>query len=154
MIQSSSPASLVARTLLRVLGRDTVTEYVYVDFASGAGGPTPFIEAELNRRIEAEGKEKAMFVLTDLHPHVEAWEGACKKSENVRFVAEGVDAADAPRDLLERAVGRRRGGVGREEEKKKKKKVMRLFSLAFHHFDDQLAEGILRNTLETSDGFG
>ncbi|KAF7504028.1 hypothetical protein GJ744_002907 [Endocarpon pusillum] len=109
-----------------------------------------------------------MFVLTDLHPHVEAWQGASKKSENVRFVAEGVDAADAPRDLVERATTttttttttgeagrRRRGDEGSSgDEKKEKKKVMRLFSLAFHHFDDELAEGILRNTLETSDGFG
>ena len=89
-----------------------------------------------------------MFVLTDLRPHVEAWERASKRSENLRFVAEGVDASDAPKDLLERVPGLT-AGVGEE-----KKKVMRLFSLAFHHFDDGLAEGILRNTTETSDGFG
>jgi len=35
----------------------------------------------------------------------------------------------------------------------KGKKVMRLFSLAFHHFDDDLAGKVLENTIETSDGF-
>lgn len=31
--------------------------------------------------------------------------------------------------------------------------MFRLFNLAFHHFDDPLAKAILKNTLETSDGF-
>lgn len=149
-----------------MLGRRKVTDYVYVDFASGAGGPTPYIERQLNRRIQSSGEEKdgreedgegrvrvkdekATFVLTDLRPHVPAWEAASKKSENLRFVNEAVDAADAPRDLLERVSGLE--GTGEDN---KKKKVMRLFSLAFHHFDDELAERILRNTVETSDGFG
>jgi hypothetical protein len=87
-------------------------------------------------------------VLTDLRPHVSAWEAASKKSENLRYCPEGVDAADAPKDLLTRVPGLE----GRDAEKKKK--TMRLFSLAFHHFDDQLAERILRNTVETSEGFG
>lgn len=78
------------------------------------------------------------FVLTDIHPHLEAWAAAAKKSANLRFVARSVDAGDAPRDLGQ--------GEG--------KKVFRLFNLAFHHFDDGLARRILRNTLETSEGFG
>ena len=35
----------------------------------------------------------------------------------------------------------------------KGQKIMRLFSLAFHHFDDDLAAKVLQNTIETSDGF-
>ena len=120
-----------------------------MDFASGAGGPTAAIEREVNAVIEKEkgdgDGDAAMFVLTDLHPHVEAWERAVKKSANLRFVREGVDASDVGVGVVERAVG--------ENKMKMKKKVMRLFSLAFHHFDDELAEGILRNTIETSDGF-
>lgn len=152
-VQTQTPASLVARTLTRVLGPQHVTDYVYVDFASGAGGPTPYFEQHLNRQLQnTTGKgnngEKATFVLTDLRPHVEAWEVAAKKSENLRFVPEGVDAADAPSDLLERV----QGGVEKVGEKKK---VMRLFSLAFHHFDDELAERILRNTVvENGHAFG
>ena len=57
------------------------------------------------------------------------------------YVAEGVDAANAPKDLLRHVAG------------VEEKKVMRLFSLAFHHFDDDLAAKILENTAETADGF-
>ena len=81
------------------------------------------------------------FVLTDLKPHPEAWKALTKKSENLSYVTEGVDAANAPKDLL-------RGVDGVQG-----KKVMRLFSLAFHHFDDDLAARILDNTAETADGF-
>ena len=58
-------------------------------------------------------------------------------------MAESVDATNAPRDLLDRA------GLWEGQDKK----VMRLFSLAFHHFDDELAGNILKNTVETADGF-
>ena len=77
-------------------------------------------------------------MLTDIHPHLDAWEAAAKKSENLRFIAQSVDAGDAPRDL-----GQEKG-----------KGVFRLFNLAFHHFDDKLAARILKNTLERSAGFG
>jgi hypothetical protein len=53
-------------------------------------------------------------------------------------VSKPVDAANAPTDLI------RHDG----------KKLFRLFFLAFHHFDDPLARDILRNTIETADGFG
>jgi hypothetical protein len=142
ILQKQSPANLVASTLSRVLG-DSVSEYAYVDFASGAGGPTPLIERALNRQIAAgnDPTESVKFVLTDLKPHLEAWNSLAKKSENLSYVAEGVDAANAPKDLL-RAVEGVQG-----------KKIMRLFSLAFHHFDDELAAMILDNTAETADGF-
>lgn len=81
------------------------------------------------------------FVLTDLKPHTEAWKSLVIKSENLSYVAEGVDAANAPKDLLKDVEG------------VQGKKVMRLFSLAFHHFDDSLATRILDNTAETADGF-
>jgi len=127
-----------------------------VDFCAGAGGPTPAVERILNAQLEAEaeaernagkrvgkggGKGPVQFVLTDLHPHLEAWRAAAAKSENLTFVAEAVDAASAPTGLLGE------GGKG-------ERKVFRLFNLAFHHFDDALAAEILRNTLETADGFG
>ncbi|KAI9844009.1 MAG: hypothetical protein M1837_005944 [Sclerophora amabilis] len=154
LIQSLSPAQLVSSTLLRVLAGD-VTKYTFVDFCAGAGGPTPTIERDLNRRLTRSsgvgGRERAadgkgewktdpgvQFLLTDIHPHLEAWEEAAKKSDHLGFIRESVDAANAPRDLID-AQG---------------KKVFRLFNLAFHHFDDPLARQILKNTIETADGFG
>lgn len=142
ILQKQPPANLAASILSRVLG-DSVSEYAYVDFASGAGGPTPLIERALNRQIAARNDHTAAvkFVLTDLKPHPEAWRSLAQKSENLSYVAEGVDAANAPNDLLHNVDGVQ--GT----------KIMRLFSLAFHHFDDDLAARILDNTADTADGF-
>ena len=153
MLQSVSPAVLVATTLLQVLG-ERVNDFVFVDFASGAGGPTPWIEAEVNKRIRTGSTKRRVeavsFVMTDLRPHVQAWQAACKKSDSGRlgYVADEVDATAAPADLLSKVEG---GGVSSSSQKKG---IFRLFSLAFHHFDDDLAQGILKNTIESSDGFG
>lgn len=158
LLQETSPAKLVAGTLYDVLS-DNITKYTYVDFCAGAGGPTPFIEQYLNAQlsnrnskagtssgrprkgpathIQRAKPDPVKFVLTDIHPHIPDWTDASKKSDNLSFVAKSVDAANAPSDLIE-ADGKR---------------VFRLFNLAFHHFDDHLAKAILKNTLETSDGF-
>jgi hypothetical protein len=158
--QTASPARLVASTLYSTLA-GSVTDYTYVDFCAGAGGPTPYIERDLNAKLMSPGPElqvvpngrapkfplartqpaaiKAVkFVLTDLHPHISDWTEAAKKSQNLGFISRPVDAANAPVDLINNDGG----------------KVFRLFNLAFHHFEDDLARDILRNTLETSDGFG
>ena len=133
---------LVSRVLSSVLG-PRISDYVYVDFASGAGGPTPYIESHLNSELRGASKEEVKFVLTDISPHVGAWEVAAKNSTNISYVPQSIDATDAPsaETLLKDVPG------------VKNKKVMRLFSLAFHHFDDDLAAKVLENTVETSDGF-
>jgi hypothetical protein len=156
LIRSSSPAALVARTLQEELG-DSISEYTYVDFCAGAGGPTPFIEQDLNRRLgfarlhtkgingaSSIGNGGVDFVLTDIAPHLEAWEIAAHKSDNMHYISQPVDAANAPKDLLKRF----------QKKGTPNKKVFRLFNLAFHHFDNPLAARILRNSIETSDGFG
>lgn len=155
-LQKTSPAQLVASTLYNVLS-SAVRKYTYVDFCAGAGGPTPYIEQFLNDKIESRShdstqdqpeskstrggrvsEEAVKFVLTDIKPHIPAWKALCKKSDNLSYIEQSVDASDAPADLL----------------KGDDKKVFRLFNLAFHHFDDPLAKSILRNTIETADGFG
>lgn len=116
---------------------------MYVDFASGAGGPTPYIEKQVNAQLTRQGMKEVEFVLSDISPHIQAWKAASKKSENLHYIAASVDASAAPsKDKLLKDVPNVKG-----------KGVMRLFSLAFHHFDDDLAKKILKNTIETSDGF-
>ncbi|KAI0396629.1 hypothetical protein F5Y17DRAFT_455907 [Xylariaceae sp. FL0594] len=115
--------------------------------ASPSSSPT-LPPQNFNERNEAAAAVK--FILTDLHPHVESWETAARQSPHLTYVSEPVDAAAAPADLLERnkkagALGGVPGGAGRG--------IMRLFNLAFHHFDDKLARAILKDTVETSDGF-
>lgn len=158
ILQPASPAQLVATTLSRVLS-DTVTTYTYIDFCAGAGGPTPYIEKDLNAQLSSRmptspgisnanskgfrlrspptvNAPAVKFVLTDLHPHIPDWTEASKNSVNLSFVSFPVDASNAPTDL------------------KDGKKIFRLYNLAFHHFDDKLASAILRNTVETADAFG
>lgn len=101
--------------------------------------------------VDCESVQKVDFILTDLHPHIDAWSAAAKKSEHLGYVPESVDASNAPKDLIDRAEKSSEGPV---TVPKNQKQVFRLFNLAFHHFDDELAAQILRNTLETADGFG
>ena len=149
IVQRVTPAELVASMLIRVLGPKTL-EYTYVDFCSGAGGPTPIIEKELNKQLQlaAESRKEhassaaAQFLLTDLHPHIKAWKSVAERSPNLGYIPEPVNATSAPKDLLD--------GYIRSQQSQKQ---LRLFSLAFHHFPDHLAIAILENALETSDGF-
>lgn len=162
VLQKASPAQAVASIIYQTLS-DGVVDYTYVDFCAGAGGPTPFIEKYLNMQLSnvpsltqisnpkaqdatrqstqsvTSGRRGSVkFVLTDLHPHIANWTEASKRSDNLSFVSEPVDAGNAPACL--------NGKDG--------KKIFRLYNLAFHHFDDDLAKAILRNTIETADGFG
>ena len=142
LLQSYAPCALAARTLTAVLG-SRISDYVYVDFASGSGGPTPYFEKHVNQQLRERAEEEVKFVMSDISPHVHAWAVAAKKSENLSYVSRSVDATDAPpaKHMLKHIPG----VAG--------KKVMRLFSLAFHHFDDDLASKVLKNTVQTADGF-
>ncbi|KAH7319704.1 hypothetical protein B0I35DRAFT_478030 [Stachybotrys elegans] len=134
-----APSEYAADRLVQELGAD-VSSYTYIDFCAGGGGPTPSIEKAVNDQLRARGAPCVDFVLTDLYPNVGAWTRATDGKPHISYEAASVDASDVPKHLFERA------GAGG-------KKVMRLFNLAFHHFDDPLATKILKNTVETSDGF-
>ncbi|KAK3316447.1 hypothetical protein B0H66DRAFT_295354 [Apodospora peruviana] len=150
MLQTSSPAQLVARVLSSSLGQ-TIRDYVFIDFCAGGGGPTPSIETHLNRTLTSslsdKEEEPVLFVLTDLHPHTESWRAAAALSPNLTYIPESVDAANCPPDLIS-------SYKTPSSSEKPKRKIFRLFNLAFHHFDDPLAKAILRNTVNTSDAFG
>jgi hypothetical protein len=140
-LQPTSPAAEVASILSRTLS-SAVRDYTYVDFCAGAGGPSAFIEkAWNNNHDQSHGgcADKAVkFILTDLHPHISAWSKAVIGRNHLSFVEEPVDATDTPSSLA--------SGGGR--------KIFRLYNLAFHHFNDELACSMLRETLDTADGFG
>ncbi|KAK8120672.1 hypothetical protein PG999_004792 [Apiospora kogelbergensis] len=85
------------------------------------------------------------FVMTDLHPHPEAWAAAAHKSHHLTYEPASVDASNAPASLINQYKNNKDAPGGR---------IFRLFNLAFHHFDDTLARAILKNTVETSDAIG
>ncbi|KAL8631303.1 hypothetical protein Q9189_002986 [Teloschistes chrysophthalmus] len=45
-----SPASLVMKNLQSILG-PSIKDYTFIDFCSGAGGPTPEFEREVNQAL-------------------------------------------------------------------------------------------------------
>ncbi|KFY11329.1 hypothetical protein V491_07252, partial [Pseudogymnoascus sp. VKM F-3775] len=129
IIQKHSPAQCVTNILYNTLDK-SVTEYTYVDFCAGAGGPTPCIERELNQKLVKTKSSPELTGRDSIHVvNVEPY-------EFVKF--KPVDATNAPANLI----------------LDDGKKTFRLFNLAFHHFDDSLGREILKNTLKTSEGFG
>ncbi|KAJ5199690.1 hypothetical protein N7491_009512 [Penicillium cf. griseofulvum] len=111
-----------------------LSSYTVLDICAGAGGPTPVLESELNKELESEGKGPVQFVLTDLYPHTEEWERISKKQQNVTYIESPVDARAVPRFAIST-------------------KECRIFNICFHHFGDEDAAGILKNTIESADSF-
>ncbi|OKP11770.1 hypothetical protein PENSUB_2636 [Penicillium subrubescens] len=110
-----------------------LSSYTVLDICAGSGGPTPVLEFELNRELEAEGEEPVQFILTDIDPHIEAWQQVCKKQKNISYIETPVDARAVPR------LGNR--------------KECRIFNICFHHFSDGDAAGILKSAVESADSF-
>lgn len=133
LVQTASAAAHAGDILLAQLRKPE--EYTFVDICAGAGGPTPTIEQRVNETLEASGKPAAKFLLTDLHPHVEQWQSLAKRRENISYISDPVDAADA-KALTESG-----------------KKECRIFSLGFHHLDDVVAKGVLRSAIKDADAF-
>jgi len=116
-----------------------------VDFCAGAGGPSPYIEHDINMRRLAVKKAPINFLLTDLHPNIDAWMPLAEKSDTLNFIPQPVDAANPPSSVISSSSS---GMTGTSSAR-----ILRTFYLSFHHFDDENARRILKSTLETSDAF-
>ncbi|KAF2400266.1 hypothetical protein EJ06DRAFT_556604 [Trichodelitschia bisporula] len=150
-LQQVSPAELAASLIIRTLDgipNGDKDKLSVVDFCSGAGGPTPTIEAHVNARRIESNKESIPFLLTDIHPHIESWTSLCAKSEHLRFVPEPVDATDPPAAVISATACTNDSAAGIISGRR----VFRLFCLSFHHFDDALARRVMESTLATADG--
>jgi hypothetical protein len=100
-----------------------------LDLCSGAGGPAAILARELAR----QGLRAPRFLLTDLHPHPDAWARlAAEHPGVVEYEAAPVDATRIPEAL----------GAGRA----------RVIINALHHFRPELAGAILRGACERSPG--
>lgn len=100
-----------------------------LDVCAGAGGPARILVSEIRRA----GRVPPRFVLTDLHPQVEAWQASrVALGADIDYVPTPVDATAIPRDV----AGRR----------------ARVIINAFHHFPPALARAILRDAVDGSAG--
>lgn len=98
------------------------------------------------RRLAVK-KAPINFLLTDLHPNIDAWMPLAEKSNALNFIPQPVDAAWPPTSVMSR--GRSSSGIAATSSAR----ILRTFYLSFHHFDDNAAKAILKSTLETSDAF-
>lgn len=118
-----------------------------IDFCSGAGGPTPYIEAHVNRLR----RHPIPFQLSDLYPNIDAWMYHAAHSENLTFIPQPVDATNPPFAAISCTTPGNKEAAAEQGFVHDGRKVMRLFCLAFHHFDDDGARRALESSLETSD---
>ncbi|KAH7259928.1 hypothetical protein B0J15DRAFT_511760 [Fusarium solani] len=136
-IPSRSPAQIAASKLIQHLD-SSLSSLRFVDFCAGAGGPSPLIERQVNTYLRNSNREEVDFVLTDIHPNIDAWARIASQSPRITYDSQSVDASRVPKRLTQSKDGR---------------DVFRLFNLAFHHFDDDLARRILKDAVERKQGF-
>ena len=130
------PAVQASQILIDQLGGlENAAKYTFVDACAGAGGPTPLLEENINKKLHVAGLSLVKFVLTDLWPDLKAWEEINKKSENISYIERPIDATKAIR-------------ISEPEGKE-----CRMFNLSFHHFDDVAAEKVLTSAVESADAF-
>lgn len=140
LAQMHAPADMAAQALADMLAEfEPDTPITIVDFCSGSGGPVPSIAARLNAERAQQGRVPANFVLSDLYPHIEDWVPLTRRSADITFISQPVDAAHP---ILHEALPKAAPNG----------KVIYLYSLCFHHFDDPAAHAILVNALEHADG--
>ncbi|KAL2351967.1 hypothetical protein BJ546DRAFT_1064714 [Cryomyces antarcticus] len=151
-LQSITPAERAAALILRTLDQIEDLEeskFTIIDFCSGGGGPVPTIERLVNRERASQGQKPIPFLLSDIHPHLDAWITASSRSEHLSFVPQSVDATHPPVSVMSRTSTANNPAAAYTSDTR----VFRLYCLAFHHFPDALARKTLASTLATSDGF-
>ena len=71
--------------------------FTFIDSCAGGGRPTPIMEPILDQKLRAQGRGPVRFVLTDLYPPISDWKGIAKRSKNISYIKESVDAPKAPK---------------------------------------------------------
>ena len=153
VIQKKSPAVLAAiileSTLNKMTGPINNSKLAVIDFCAGSGGPTPILERTINATRTAAGQPPLEFLMSDLYPHIDAWMASSSGSDYLSFIPQPVDATSPPIAALNSEFTE----TNSENSFRSGTRVFRLFCLAFHHFDNDMAKQVLDSTLKTSDGF-
>ncbi|KAK5136889.1 hypothetical protein LTR08_001811 [Meristemomyces frigidus] len=156
IIQKQPPAQLAANAILDALNNIEdidVVDWTVIDFCSGAGGPVPLIESLVNNGRKTTTRHPIPFRLSDIHPNLDAWMDHATRSENLSFIPQPVDASWPPFSAISTTTPGDKTVPAKAGLKTDGSKVCRLFCLAFHHFDDDTAERVIKSTLEASDAF-
>lgn len=113
----------------------------------------PLIENLVNKQRRARGKKPITFRLSDIYPNLDAWMEHAARSDHLSFVPQPVDASNPPFSVISVSTAGDKEAAFDEGYESDGSKVFRLFCLAFHHFDDDMAQHVLKSTLQTSDAF-
>lgn len=120
-------------------------DVLILDCCSGAGGPVPTIEAIVNEQRRVSNQKPIAFVMTDIKPHVEAWKKVSAGRPHLNYINKSIDATNA-QDVSAIHLDFQTGDPSHRT-----RKVIQLFCLSFHHFDDKMAQRVLKSTFETTD---
>lgn len=130
---------------------DDGSKWRVIDFCSGGGGPTPFIEQYVNRQRRRASSELVPFQLSDLYPNIDAWIEHAAHSDNLTFIPQPVDATNPPFAAISCTTPGDKKAAAEQGFVHDGRKVLRLFCLSFHHFDDEGARRVMKSSLDTSD---
>jgi hypothetical protein len=152
IIQAQPPAALAADLVSNILDTlDDGSKWRVIDFCSGGGGPTPYIEKHVNRRRARASKQPIPFQLSDLYPNIDSWMYHAAHSDSLTFIPQPVDATNPPFAAISYTTPGDKKAAAAQGFVHNRRKVLRLFCLSFHHFDDDAARKVIQSSLETSD---
>ena len=138
-LQQATSAEILTTRVIKLFEGRNMADYMFVDFCSGSGGPTPMIAEQVNRGLE-KSAQHIRFVLTDIKPNIRVWQNLTAKSDNISYIELPINATDPSNQKLSTIAHGSR--------------VFRTFHGCFHHFEDREAKAILRASIQRSEGFG
>jgi hypothetical protein len=152
VLQQRAPAELAADVINEVFAAvEGDDRWKVIDFCSGSGGPTPFIEQHLQRQRARDGRSPVAFYLSDISPSLDAYMLHASRSANLSFIPDPVDATNPPFAAISSSTRGDKEAAKEAGYEHDGCKVLRLFSLAFHHFDDEGAKRVIKSTMDTCD---
>ncbi|KAF1975485.1 hypothetical protein BU23DRAFT_588496 [Bimuria novae-zelandiae CBS 107.79] len=79
--EDSTPADFACDVMLEHI--PNLPSFDIIDPCAGAGGPIPFLEPALNRKLRDGGAAPVRFVMSDLWPSLERWAAISHRSEHI-----------------------------------------------------------------------
>jgi hypothetical protein len=98
IIQRKTPIHLAALRILKLTDNihadDQQSTWIAVEMLSGANSPIHQLESMVNAIRIRHGKRPIQFLLTDIHPQIDAWERSSAPANHLSYVPTPVDPSD------------------------------------------------------------